>query len=435
MAEWLVPIAQFLEEYAVAAERDLHAEVLSWIERRATEITTTAELADLVRLIDDTISADVPEVGAVPALREVLDVSTSAALQLYLDAVPREQPGTVGASTEMRELARGLAARGVDLSVLLRLYRVGQRVIWQELMRQVHEAGLDDDLRAAVLAFLWDSLSRNLERIVEDVVEAHTTEAEERLRGSFARRAETVEAILSGDDIDPATAEALLGHPLQRPQVAAVLWLPDGVEHAEATGRLERLARGVGEAVGATQVLTVQSGARTLWVWLGTGRQPRLDMVAGSPGVTAAPDIRVALGEPAPGLAGFRSSHQQALRAQRVAAASAYPMQVTRYADVELVSLLAHDDEAMRSLVARTLGRLAADDSTTARLRETLLAYLVAGSSAKAAEALTVHKNTVLYRLQQAEQLLGHPVDQRQFEVQAALRLVATYGTSLLLTS
>lgn len=420
----------------MSAERDLHAEVLAWVERRATEIVTTTEIDDLVRVIDDAIGTDVPEIGAVPALREVLDASTGAALQLYLDAIPREQPGTVGAAAEMRELGRGLAARGVDLAPLLRVYRVGQRVAWQELMRQVHEAGLDEELRVAVLEFLWDSLSRNLERIVEDVVAAYTAEAEQRLRSSFARRAETVEAILAGDEIDPATAELLLGHPVQRPQVAAVLWLPDGVEHADATGRLERLARSVGEATEATQVLTVQSGARTLWVWLATGRRPPLDAVAGAREVETAPDIRVALGEPAPGLAGFRASHQQALRAQRVAAAvhpdAARPTQVTRYADVELVSLLAHDEEAMRSLVARRLGGLAEDDTTTARLRETLLAYLGAGSSAKAAEALTVHKNTVLYRLQQAEQLLGHPVDQQRFEVEAALRLVATYGTSLL---
>ncbi|WP_182376208.1 helix-turn-helix domain-containing protein [Nocardioides sp. WS12] len=412
--------------------RDLHAEVLAWVERRSTEILTSDGFGDLVRLVDDEISACVPEVGTVPALREILDVSTSAALLLYLEAITRELPGTIGASTEMRELARGLAARGVDLAVLLRLYRVGQRVIWQEFMRQVHHSGLDEQLQVAVLEFLWDSLSRNLERIVDDVVAAHTAESEQRLRGSFARRAETVEAILAGDAIDPSTAETLLGYPVQRHQVAAILWLPAEVEHADATGRLERLARSVGESVEADQVLTIQSGARTLWAWLTTGRRPDLDSAAHASGVLTSPDIRIALGEPAPGLVGFRSSHRQAVRAQQVAASAAHPTQVTRYADVELVSLLAEDQEAMASLVARTLGRLAEDDATCARLRETLLAYLHEGSSAKAAGALTVHKNTVLYRLQQAEQLLGHPIDERQFEVEAALRLVAAYGISLL---
>jgi PucR C-terminal helix-turn-helix domain/GGDEF-like domain len=416
----------------MTAQRDLHAEVLAWVERRATEITNTTELADLVRVIDDAISADVPEVGAVPALRGVLDLSTSAALVLYLDAIPREQPGTIGAPSEMRELGRGLAARGVDLTVLLRVYRVGQRAVWHELMRQVHVSGLDDELRVALLEFLWDGLSRNLERVVEDVVAAYSEESEQRLRGSFARRAETVDAILAGDEIDPATAESLLGHPVRRPQVAAVLWFAEGVQPTDDTGRLERLAHTLAKTVEASPVLTVQSGARTLWIWMATGRRPSLDEVARAPGILAAPDIRIALGEPAPDLAGFRSSHRQALRAQGVAEAAAYPTQVTRYADVELVSLLAHDEEAMRSLVARMLGGLAEDDTTTARLRETLLAYLVAGSSAKAAEALTVHKNTVLYRLQQIEQLLGHPVDQQRFEVEAALRLVATYGASLL---
>jgi len=43
-----------------------------------------------------------------------------------------------------------------------------------------------------------------------------------------------------------------------------------------------------------------------------------------------------------------------------------------------------------------------------------------------------VHKNTVLYRLQQAEELLGRPLDQRSFELEAALRIAATYGDSVL---
>jgi DNA-binding PucR family transcriptional regulator len=105
---------------------------------------------------------------------------------------------------------------------------------------------------------------------------------------------------------------------------------------------------------------------------------------------------------------------------------------VVRHRDVVATSLLANDDEAMRAFVRSELGGLGAADATTERLRATVLAYLSTGSSARAAELLTVHKNTVLYRLQQATELLGRPLDERRFELEAALRLASTYGEDVL---
>ncbi|WP_327120871.1 helix-turn-helix domain-containing protein [Nocardia sp. NBC_01730] len=41
------------------------------------------------------------------------------------------------------------------------------------------------------------------------------------------------------------------------------------------------------------------------------------------------------------------------------------------------------------------------------------------------AGALDIHKNTVLYRLQQIEGLLGHPIGDRKLQLEIALRVVA----------
>lgn len=98
------------------------------------------------------------------------------------------------------------------------------------------------------------------------------------------------------------------------------------------------------------------------------------------------------------------------------------------YADVELVSLVDGDTDALRDFVQRELKGLAADESTAERLRETALAYLVAGDLTGAARAMSVHKNTVRYRLQQIESALAHPIDQRRTQVELALRCVAAYG-------
>ncbi len=82
--------------------------------------------------------------------------------------------------------------------------------------------------------------------------------------------------------------------------------------------------------------------------------------------------------------------------------------------------------------VHRELGDLAVRDAAAERLRETALVYLEQGSMAKAAEALSVHKNTVLYRVQQVEELLPHPLDERKMMLEVALRAVAVLGARAL---
>ncbi|MPY80585.1 MAG: hypothetical protein GEV04_19480 [Actinophytocola sp.] len=61
-------------------------------------------------------------------------------------------------------------------------------------------------------------------------------------------------------------------------------------------------------------------------------------------------------------------------------------------------------------------------------MRATALAYLEAGGARAAASALGVHKNTVLYRLRQVEDLLGHPIDKDPLRLHLALLLADHYG-------
>src|SRR5690606_17045817 len=118
----------------------------------------------------------------------------------------------------------------------------------------------------------------------------------------------------------------------------------------------------------------------------------------------------VAIGSIDSGLAGFRNGHQEAVHAQHVANTSVSGARVFRYDDLELVSLMAEEQERMRRFVSRALGGLTDDDPATARLRETLAVYFAEGANARcAAERLNVHKNTVLYRIRSAESLLGRP--------------------------
>jgi DNA-binding PucR family transcriptional regulator len=89
------------------------------------------------------------------------------------------------------------------------------------------------------------------------------------------------------------------------------------------------------------------------------------------------------------------------------------------------------DLEGARSFVKRELGGLGTADA--ADLRDTVRAFLAhRGSHAAAARELYVHRNTVAYRLSQAEELLGHPIADRELELRVALEAAAALGDAVL---
>jgi DNA-binding PucR family transcriptional regulator len=66
-------------------------------------------------------------------------------------------------------------------------------------------------------------------------------------------------------------------------------------------------------------------------------------------------------------------------------------------------------------------------------LRDTVRVFLAKGCNAASAGAeLGVHENTVRYRIRQAEQLLGHVLEERRVHVELALRSLHAIGDHLL---
>jgi DNA-binding PucR family transcriptional regulator len=142
---------------------------------------------------------------------------------------------------------------------------------------------------------------------------------------------------------------------------------------------------------------------------------------------------RITAGQPAPGLDGFRQTHQQALRAQDVANLARPGSQVTTFAETGPVALLLADLQATRGWVWQVLGNLADDDEHAARLRDTLHVFLATGGSYVAtAERLTLHKNTVQYRIRKAEDVIGHPIEGQRSDIEMALRICHELGSPIL---
>jgi DNA-binding PucR family transcriptional regulator len=106
---------------------------------------------------------------------------------------------------------------------------------------------------------------------------------------------------------------------------------------------------------------------------------------------------------------------------------------VTSYDSVELVLLLSADLERARALVRDELRGLGVQGKTNECLRDTMLVLLEEGmSNSRAAARLFVHHNTVVYRTVRAQELLGHRLVDRRFQVTAALMLAQTIGDAVL---
>jgi DNA-binding PucR family transcriptional regulator len=132
-------------------------------------------------------------------------------------------------------------------------------------------------------------------------------------------------------------------------------------------------------------------------------------------------------------VAGFRRTHQQALGAHAVAlAAGPSGQRVTSFREVASLALMSSSIELVQAWVIETLGSLA-DDDHNARLRDTLRVFLQGNGSFKAtAERLTLHKNTVQYRIHKAEEGLGRPIDESRLQVELALLASQWLGAAVL---
>jgi DNA-binding PucR family transcriptional regulator len=245
-------------------------------------------------------------------------------------------------------------------------------------------------------------------------------EREQVLGGALARRAETIRLLLDGAPLDALVAGQRLHYDLDGHHTACVLW----TDTADAPqGVLETTAVTFAQAWSVRRPLTLAAGVGTLWAWIGTDRAPSAG--GGSWDGAAVPSgVRAAVGLTLRGAGGFRRSHEAALSVQRLMQRSSGGAQVGTYEQLEITALAAQDDQRARDFVARTLGRLADDTPTAARLRDTLRVYLEEAENApRAAARLHMHRNTVLQRVARATELLGFRPGSRRLAVELALEL------------
>lgn len=326
-------------------------------------------------------------------------------------------------------LVRSRVRRGVPPSEIMRLYRMAQEQVWQWMFGRITAAAGDSAELATALELATGWLFAYTDGAMIRAEHTYEIERDEWLRSAAAAQAAAIADILAERERDAARASTRLRYDLNRHHAAVVLWLDSAPDNGDSQGVLGAAFAELARGLGAENTFTHHLGAMLLAGWASCRDPLRTGVFEefGRPR-RLPPGVRVAAGELGHGLSGFRRGHLDAEHARRVAnliGTRAAP--VTRYRDIAVAALCTVDRAHARTFVTRVLGPLAAPDEHTYRLATTLAVYLEENRSRRrSADRLSVHPNTVSYRVQQAEAILGRSADSGVLDLQVALAILPT---------
>jgi DNA-binding PucR family transcriptional regulator len=396
-------------------------------------------MAVLTGSIHQFLVAQIAELGGDAQLmqlfRDSIDANVATVFSAIRHAIPIEK---VELPTAAVEHARRLAQRGTTVNALVRAYRLGHKAVLDAVLEEIGASDLEPRLSLAVFSQISEVTFGYIDWITQQVVITYQSERDRWMETQNSLRALRVRELLDGADLDIDAVTTAIRYPLRRTHIAVVAWR-DEDDCGYDLAPMERFIDQLAESVDARESpLYISVDRVTGWAWIpitadaAPGAIARMRMCAAA----RADFPRITVGNPLPGVEGFRRSHEQAQEAHAVAiASSGCPPRVTAACDPGLAAaaLMGSDLSAARVWVAEVLGPLASHTESDQRLRETLEVFLRTGSSFKAAaEELHLHANSVKYRVHRAIERRGRAITDGRLDVEIALLLCHWYGTSVL---
>lgn len=291
------------------------------------------------------------------------------------------------------------------------------------------------DVRAAIVALAAERRDRGASPL--EPVDAYAAQ----MRASL--RSEALEALLAGAYVGEAQMRVRashLGYDLTQPHV--VLWVQAqgaAPRHSPREGphdlaQRRALAEAFEVSLGAwTQVREPDQVIALLPLTPDRGLSDLLERVAtiirrtlGEDHERRTPEWSAGLGESATAPAQVRRSAQEAHDAAQLGAIVLGPRHIARPADLGVYRLLLtlREHGELEPFTRRALEPLLRDHRHGDTLVETLEAFFACnGNSARAAEKLHLHRNSLLYRLNQVRDLLGQDLDDPEIRLTLQLAI------------
>ncbi|MFQ6395832.1 PucR family transcriptional regulator [Nocardia sp. KC 131] len=364
---------------------------------------------EIARAMSAMIAREVDHLDNDPRLMEMFEASVQGNLTTLLRVLAHDIPvDHLQPTTAAVENALRLAQRGVPSHSLVRAYHMGQNDMLRICHDEIDRRRLPAPLALAVVKRLTEIVYTYIEWITLHVLDAYEAERSRWTNARGSVHSSTVHAMLSAETADKTAFEAETGYLLDQTHLALILWR-SGHEQPSTLNLLDTQARTLARGLHAEgQALVTAIDRHTAWAWLPFGhRHPVIDTTELHAMVDPADGVRLTVGLPGHALGGFRRSHQQAIAAYFVASLPGIPSSHTilGFGDsgVAVASLLAKDLDSTRAWVCEVLGELAVDTDQAATLRHTLSTYYATSEShVRTAEILTLHRNTVKYRITKA---------------------------------
>jgi DNA-binding PucR family transcriptional regulator len=396
-------------------------------------------LGDITRSLQQHVLTEVSEFRDDTQLAQLLKDSVEQNVDTVFTAIRHGIPiENVEPPTAALEHARRLAQRGVSANALIRSYRLGQQKLLNIVLDEVRATDLDPRRSLDVFQQITTTTFSYIDWISQQVIAAYQAEHDRWLETQNTTRTVRIRELLDAEVVDADAVSTEIGYPLRRVHLAVVASYPQ-THHGDELVRMQRFVRELAECLESKgHPLFIAADRLTGWGWIPLAAET-------APGAvecvrrlarTYQQPPSLAVGDPLPGVDGFRRSHRQALGAHAVAiAAGPDAQQIVTNDDPGLsaAALLGENVQAARAWVGEVLGPLASATESDERLRETLRVFLQTGSSYKAAAAeLHLHFNSVRYRVQRAEQRRGRPITTDRLDVEIALLLCNWFHTAVL---
>ena len=364
-----------------------------------------------------------------PAVRDDIFRSITTALNLWFELLLTGAPPTSQAITDIEESVRRRVHQRVPLQSMLRAYQVGSRELWRAT---IQFARADKTLTDEVLFDMSQYMFDYVDGLAQIVTKAYVVEEyqQARWRDSILHQLYTVLFHAPDDDESFVQAVGALGLDATLPRVALAIdaaldKLPPDLRTSECT----RLALTVSRhfCVEPEMLIHVWHRGRVVaWVPCTRGaaisQTDRAAYDCAQHVVTSEKKLRaIGIGLMNHGASGWAASAAEAIRALELAPHGPASGKVHRYSSIAL-------EESVRSTanVLRYLVSLVEQLNTETDLLTTLTTFLSEGRRRRStAEALGIHPNTLTYRLERIESLLGASFDDAEWiaKLDIALKL------------
>lgn len=399
------------------------------------------QLADMASSLHELLVREIPELRGDAQVLQSLRDAIVGNLQAFSSAVRHDIPmDRVEMPPGVLEHVRRRAQRDLPVMALVRAHRLGHRAALSVVLDEIRAANLDSGMALEVYDYLSTRSFNYIDWLSQQVISVYQDEHGRWLENQTGLRISYVRDLLLGGDgeVDVDAMTTAIRYPLNHTHLGLITWY-DKDGRCGGPASMERFVRKAAESIGARDgCLFIAVDHVTGWAWISLPPDAIADAVAHiralAKEIPEAPFV--AVGNPFPGVEGFRRTHRQAQDACTVAIASDPILrQVTAASDPGLMvaTLLGGNVGAAAQWVFDVLGPLASATENDDRLRETLRVFLRTGSSyTVAAEELHLHFNSVRYRVQRAIERRGRAIADDRCDVEVALILCQWFGSGVL---